>query len=60
MFVLSLSACGKSQEEKDLEDARDAASNLQNQYEQKKQEYEDLKSDIDNYNSALDRLNNAQ
>lgn len=59
MFATFLTGC-KSQEEKDLESAREAARELQQQYENQKRKYDSLKKDIDDYNQSLDRLESAR
>ena len=46
VFALSLTACGKSQAEKNLEEEKKAASELNSQYEYQKNRYDDLKKDI--------------
>lgn len=59
VFAIAFSGC-KSKEEKELERARDTASQLQKQAESAQSSYDSLKRDIDNYNDALSRLEKAK
>lgn len=59
LLILSMSACGKSKEEKELEKARQEAKVLQEYAKSAQQEYEDLKNDIEIYKAYQSILENA-
>lgn len=59
VMVLSLTACGKSQAEKEYEEEVEAASGLKKTYERLQESNDKIQKDFDDYNSALSRLENA-
>ena len=54
IFVLSLAACGKSAEEKALEQAQEELERSKKVAQDAKDNYDSLKKDVDDYNQALE------
>lgn len=57
LIVVSVSGCGKSKAERELERARETAYQLDQAYQSAKKEYDDLNRAIDRYNDAVAKVN---
>ena len=58
MFAVLLTGC-KSAAEKELEEEREAANNLERQYQEQKEKYDSVQKDINDYRESVSRLDNA-
>lgn len=56
IFLLALPGCGKSKAQRELEQAQEAARNLEEAAQRAQKEYYDLQRDIERYNDSVDRL----
>lgn len=57
LIIVSVSGCGKSKAERELERARETAYQLDQAYQSAKKEYDDLNRAIDRYNDAVAKVN---
>lgn len=57
LFVFSVSGCGKSKAERELERARETAYQLDQAYQSAKKQYDDLNRSIEQYNDAVAKVN---
>ena len=56
LIIVSVSGCGKSKAERELERARETAYQLDQAYQSAKKEYDDLNRAIDRYNDAVAKV----
>lgn len=56
IFVISLAACGKSEEEKALDRAKEELEHSKQEAEDAKNSYNSFKKDVDDYKRLVDRL----
>lgn len=59
LFVAPMTGC-QSKEEKALEDAKQAARNLEKNAQDAQSQYEELKKDVSEYQDAVSRLDSAR
>ena len=59
MLTIPLSGC-KSEEEKELDRAKEAASNLEKHAQEAQSRYDELKKDVEDYKDSVSRLDNAR
>lgn len=59
LLILSMSACGKSDAEKELERMKQSSEAFKRAADEKRQETEDFLNLLDEYNDAVSRLGSA-